>query len=151
MLKGGKAISEVTKKTFRRFRKYCGYHKNAYTNPMGYASIGYGRDIAHRGVNRKEADILLRRDFVLARDFLYRTDWYGSLDEVRKSALIVILHLAGQRRFQRYIHVLDALAAHDFELAAAELQNTDWADLCRKHAVHLIEEVRTGVEVDKIT
>ena len=139
-------LSEFTEIALEQLRDEEGYRSKVYRDQLGFMSIGYGRNLSVRGITRKEAEAMLMRDFVHARDMLYRLQFFKRLDDVRKRVLIQMMFQLGNAGFLRFRKMIAALEEHDYEVAAAEMLDSRWAEQVKARAARLADRMRTGIE-----
>ena len=153
-----------------------GLRLDVYKCPAGKWTVGVGRNLEAKGLTKEEKerilgvsglskleviDVLLERGiskeealFLLAGDIeqcksdLSRYDWYTKLDPVRQKVLIDMrlnLGMAGLLGFRRMI---TALAGQDYEVAAREMQDSQWYHQVGNRSKRLIRMMATGEDYE---
>lgn len=98
-----------------------------YVDTMGNITIGIGYNLSARGLpeswinNQYDEDV---RYFYNQLDNDYK--WFNDLAIARQCVLIDMCFM-GYKKFQKFVHMLDALAKQDYKLAAFEMMNSEWA------------------------
>lgn len=120
---------------------------HAYTDSLGYLTIGIGRLIDKRkggGISNAEADMLKRNDIArFRRELDARMPWWRKLDPVRQRAVqnmafqMGVGALAGTNTFA-------TIEAGDYKRAAALLRQWKWAQQTPARAARVIKMIETG-------
>ena len=96
-------------------------------------------------MSEDEVDLLLENDIVrFMRELANAFPWFGTLDEVRQEALIMICFNLGLTRLRKFVKALDHLENSRFEESAAEFLDSKWADQVGDRAIVLAEIIKTG-------
>ena len=125
-------------------RRHEGLRLKPYVDTRGHLTIGYGRALSIVGISGDEAEAMLHHDVAGAMDSLSRLKWFAPLDEVRRAALVDMAFNLGWARMQEFGHFLDAMERGDFQAAAQEMMNSEWARQVGTRAQELSAMVRTG-------
>ena len=104
-----------------------GLRLRPYTDGVGKLSIGVGRNLTDRGISLTEAMDLLGHDVEDVLADLCHYGWFTTIGAVRLRALCDLRFNVGRGAFRRFVQLLAAVEAGDFERAAAELLDSDWA------------------------
>lgn len=104
-----------------------GYRQFPYADTRGIATVGYGRNLAHVGIARHEADALLENDLTRAGDYLAHYPWFAKLNAPRQSALIDMVFNLGAAKFEEFTTLITLLARGDYAAAANDMRRTLWA------------------------
>jgi lysozyme len=85
-------------------KKHEGLSLYAYSDSLGYITIGYGRCIDKRskGINLKEAEFLLFNDLMECEELAKKFKFFNSLDEVRKHVIIELIFNLGFDGFSKF-------------------------------------------------
>jgi lysozyme len=120
---------------------------HAYTDSLGFLTIGIGRLIDERkggGITPEESAYLLDNDIKSKMGELdRRMPWWRSLDGVRQRAVLNmafqlgVATLAGTPTFK-------LVASGNFDMAADRLQGWKWAQQTPARAQRVIAMMRTG-------
>ena len=130
-----------------------GYRRHPYLDTAGVLTVGFGRNLEAVGVSRGEALMLLANDLDAAIEALAaRWPWTGSLAEARLGTRIELCVNLGAAGLAEFTRMWGALAAGDFERAAAEILDSDAArsapGLQLRYA-RLARQMRTGTWTDE--
>lgn len=121
-----------------------GYEKYPYVDTKGKLTIGIGYNISDRGmpdawINQQcEEDINVHYNNLM-NDF----PWYKELNEARQIALVDMCFM-GYKKFKEFHKMLAAFEVHDYNEAAYQMLNSDWAFQVKKRAVDLSNIIQTG-------
>lgn len=117
-----------------------------YQDTGGRWTIGVGRNLEDVGISEDEAIYLLRNDILTARLECAKYKWFPDLPTERKDAIVCMMFNLGAKRFSEFKRLHDALAKKDYNAAASEMLNSQWAAQVKGRAVRLAELVRSGIE-----
>ena len=138
----------MTDPLIEQLKHHEGLRLSAYTDHLGYWTIGYGRLIDERrggGISEAEAELLLRNDVQRVKaDVERRLPWVRDLSNARRQALCNMafqMGIAGLLGFQR---MLDALKRGRFDLARLEALNSRWARQTPNRADEIARMIRDG-------
>ncbi len=122
-----------------------GLRLKAYTDTVGRLSIGYGRNLTDRGISETEADALLTNDINTALSDLQTTfPFVLELDGPRQVVLAAMCFNLGVGRLSKFAKMWTALRARDFNTAATEMINSEWAKEVGARATRLSTIMATG-------
>jgi lysozyme len=113
-----------------QLKKHEGVRSHVYDCPMGYQTIGVGRNIDCNGgigISDDEIDYLLENDIRRCEKELDRFSWFADMDMVRQDALINMCFNLGFTRLLMFKNMLAALADGKYKLAAVEALDSRWA------------------------
>lgn len=122
-----------------------GLRLKPYTDTVGKLSIGYGRNLIDVGISQVEARQLLDHDLETAVSALTRA--YPLVDTLNQARQIVLASMAfnmGVPRLSSFRKMWAALMAKDYESAAVEMLDSDWASQVGARASRLADAMRTG-------
>ena len=91
---------------------------------------------------------MLAGDIEQCKSDLSRYDWYTKLDPVRQKVLIDMrlnLGMAGLLGFRR---INTALAGQDYEVAAREMQDSQWYHQVGNRSKRLVKMMATGEDYE---
>jgi lysozyme len=121
---------------------------HAYMDSEGYWTIGCGRLIDKRAGGRlrpQEIDLLLENDIEEAEaDARELFPSFDSLSDARKVVLVSMAFNLGRNRLGGFRKLRSAVAAGDWETAAAEMGNSLWASQVGPRAVRLAKMMKEG-------
>lgn len=125
--------------------KYEGLKLKPYRCTEGKMTIGVGRNLEDVGVSKQESDMLLDNDIARIRgDSDRELVWFSALSEPRKDVILLMLFQLGLTRFRTFRRFLRAMDRKDYDLAAKEMLDSDWAKQTPKRVKELAEMMRTG-------
>lgn len=117
-----------------------------YLDTAGKISIGYGRNLSDKGITAIQAEWLLHDDLI---DVLSELDawfpWHRDLNEVRQRALADLCFNMGPKTLSGFHHMIAALQAEDYDLAANEALDSQWAkQVGPTRSTRIADMLRTG-------
>lgn len=140
-------ISELTK----QLRADEGVVSHAYTDSLGYLTIGVGRLIDKRkggGLRPFEIDYLLRNDIEdRINELTKRLSWFQNLDDARRGVLLNMSFQMGVDGLMQFKNTLEMIRQGDFDKAADGMLNSLWARQTPERAKRLSHQMRTGAWV----
>ena len=113
-----------------RLVQHEGIKQFAYTDSLGYVTIGVGRCIHEgkgRGLTSDECFMLLKNDLMYFRNLLLKYDWFTKQDTVRQNALVELAFNMGVNGLLGFKKMLSALTVNNYALAAKELADSSWS------------------------
>lgn len=130
-----------------------GLRLHAYYCSAGKLTIGYGRNIDQsggKGITQAEAVYLLAHDIQECeydvREFYGPLMW-DRIGLVRQNALINMRFQLGPTGFRRFELMHAAIRSGDWDMAASEAMDSDWATQTRNRALRIAQELRSGVSL----
>ena len=129
-------------------RKHEGVEKYAYKCTADKVTIGVGRYIdksSSMGLSDDEIDYLLSNDIKRVSAELIRAfPWYSELDEVRKDAMIDMCFNMGLPRLSKFKNSLAAMKNGDYDIAAIEFLDSNWAKQVGNRSITITDMIRSG-------
>jgi len=114
-----------------------------YKCPTGFLTIGYGRNLEARGISVDEAEILLHNDIKNVTFQLHKSfpEWTKYPSDIR-IVLICMGFQLGVGGLMNFRKMISALQKNDFQTAANEMLDSQWAKQTPKRAKKLADIVR---------
>lgn len=113
----------------------------------GHPTIGYGRNLAAKGITEDEAQAMLAADLVdaedTARGFVGGPVW-RALSAVRRAVLMDMAHNLGATGLYRFAKLRGALERMDYAQAAAEIEDSAYFKQVKTRGVRNRDAMRTG-------
>jgi lysozyme len=129
-------------------RVHEGVETHAYKCTADKTTIGVGRNIDPSGgigLSSDEIDYLLSNDVKRVSAELIRAfSWYSELDEVRKDAMIDMCFNMGLPRLKLFKKSLAARANGDYDIAAIEFLDSNWANQVGGRSIIVTDMIRSG-------
>ena len=138
----GKRVERMD--VYELIKRHEGLRLKPYRDTEGHLTIGYGRALNIVGISSGEAEAMLHHDVADVVGKLGRFPWFKPLGEVRGAVLIDMTFNLGWLKLLGFAHFLDAIERGDFEVAAAEMLNSEWARQVGARAVELSTMMKTG-------
>ena len=108
-------------------------------------TIGYGRNLEDKGITEKEAEYLLQSDIEeCKKNIVSKISFYEDLSEVRKAVLIDMCFNLGINGLMKFKNTLKAIQLKNYDLAANEMLNSNWAIQVKGRALRLSRMMRIG-------
>lgn len=124
-------------------KRYEGFRPKPYKDTVGILTIGYGTNL-DAGISEPEAEYLAINRLAKVIVPLSLMDFWGSLDETRRSVLVDMAYNMGINGLLGFRNMLDALRAKDFETAAAQMLASKWAGQVGQRAIDLSNQMKLG-------
>lgn len=121
-----------------------GMRLRPYLDTKGKITIGVGRNLEDVGITTDEAFYLLDKDVTRATAAAATFAWFPALDTVRKDVIISMVFNMGLTRFAEFKRLIEALEKSDFEQAAKEMLQSQWAAQVKDRAAELARMMRTA-------
>jgi len=130
-----------------------GYKPAPYKDSLGVWTIGYGS--TYIGVDRVTAttswisnqtalSMLMGGAFSACIDAQGIFDNFDELDDVRQEVLVNMAYNLGGIGLARFVKMNAAIQSNDFDLAAAEMKNSNWYNQVGDRAKRLVNRMITG-------
>lgn len=128
-----------------------GFVSSAYTDSLGYWTIGIGRMIDRRmggGITKEEAYMLLGNDLKRVMADLEAVPAWQVVknDPVRSRVLVNMCFNLGIKKLLVFKNTLRAIELKDFRSAAAGMRKSLWAEQVGARAARLAKMMETGQE-----
>lgn len=137
--------TELTK----QLRRDEGEVLSAYSDHLGYLTIGVGRMIDKRkggGITAEESAYLLSNDIDTRQaELLRRAPWMAQLDLARFGVLLNMAFQMGVDGLLGFKNTLAMVKAGDYEGAAAGMLHSKWATQTPARAQRLAKQMKSGV------
>jgi lysozyme len=120
---------------------------HAYTDSLGYLTIGVGRLIDKRmggHITHDEAMYLLDNDIEKCRVFASKIPWFAALDEVRQAAILDLIFNLGETKFMKFAQFRMAMSVKDYPWAAEELKDSLWYRQVKRRGPRIVSMILTG-------
>jgi lysozyme len=120
---------------------------HAYTDHLGYVTIGVGRLIdARKGgrISREESRYLLQNDVAACREFASQYPWFADLDENRQAVVVGMIFQLGRKGFASFRNTIARIAAGDYAAAARGMRASLWARQTPARVERLAHIMETG-------
>lgn len=112
----------------------------------GHPTIGVGRALDERGLSSEESEFLLANDikaFTLGLQQAY--PWFSGITDVRQRVLVNMAFNIGLGGIAGFQGMLKAIASGDFDMAAAEMRDSEWFRQVGARAARLADAMSSGV------
>jgi lysozyme len=133
---------------YEQLRRDEGVRKFPYRDTVGKLTIGVGRNLNGKGLTDEEIEHLFRNDIgELILEAQSRLPWFTALDGVRQGVILNMAFNMGFAGLEKFPKFLMAVAQGQWETAADEMRDSEWAQQVGDRAVRLEEQMRTGAWV----
>jgi lysozyme len=132
-------------KLIETLRRHEGVKNTLYKCTSDKWTIGVGRNLEDVGLSEEEIDMLLLNDIKRTKELMDDyIPWYNDLDEVRQEALINFVFNVGIGTTMKFKNAMAALEAHDYDTAAIEMLDSNWAKQVGSRAEEVTQMIKTG-------
>ena len=132
-------------KLIETLRRHEGVKNTLYKCTSDKWTIGVGRNLEDVGLSEEEIDMLLLNDIKRTKELMDDyIPWYNDLDEVRQEALINFVFNVGIGTAMKFKKAMVALEAHDYDTAAIEMLDSNWAKQVGSRAEEVTQMIKTG-------
>jgi GH24 family phage-related lysozyme (muramidase) len=127
-----------------------GYRRFPYFDTKGLITIGVGRNLTYDGLRDSEIDLMLTNDIADFTEQLRTRDWFAALEAEGDSTLIrryalIDMAFMGVAKLDKFVRMIAAIRARDWEAVARECLNSQWArDVRRTRAQNVAHMLRTN-------
>ncbi|MGZ8236368.1 MAG: glycoside hydrolase family protein [Methylobacter sp.] len=129
-----------------QLKRHEGFRPHVYRCTAGKQTVGYGRNLDDTGISEREATVLLTHDISrAAEDLIDQVPVFPNLSLNRQNVLVNMAVNMGIPRLLGFKKMLAALRANDFDLAADEMLDSQWAKQVGNRATELAQQMRTNV------
>lgn len=125
--------------------KHEGFKNHLYKDSKGKWTIGIGHNVDDLGIKDQFILSIFYDDVDDHMKFLTSFDWYLELDENRKCALFDMAFNLGDKNFEKFEQMIEALKEKDFERAAQEILNSQYAKELPDRAHDISTIIQTGI------
>ena len=126
-----------------------GYRPNAYKDSEGYWTVGIGFLIDDRkngGLSREECLMILHHRLAkLNIELCKRFPVMAQLDYARHIVITDMTYQMGVEGVAKFVKMWEALHAHDYVTAAAEMMDSTWAKQTPRRAERNAMIMQTGM------
>jgi len=120
----------------------------AYKCPAGYWTLGIGRNVDPKngiGLSDDEVDYLLLNDINrVVKELEGQFNWFSSLNEARRDAMIDMCFNLGLPRLKGFVKALAAMQDKNYEVAYVEFMDSRWSRQVGQRANRLCNMIRSG-------
>ena len=132
-------------KLIETLRRHEGVKNTLYKCTSDKWTIGVGRNLEDVGVSDDEIDYLLQNDITRTENLLDEyMGWWSDLDNIRQEALINFVFNVGIGTAMKFKKAMAALEAHDYDTAAIEMMDSNWAKQVGSRAEEVTQMIKTG-------
>lgn len=125
--------------------KHEGKRLKVYTDSVGKATIGVGRNLVDVGISDDECNILLGNDIARTKkDVQMFLPWVSSLNEARQIVIISMAFNMGIHGLLGFKNTLSLIQAGRYKEASDNMLQSKWATQVGKRANELAKIMETG-------
>lgn len=128
-----------------QLRRHEGERLKPYRDPLGYLTIGVGRNLDVNGIRPDESALMLANDIDAAeRGVSQMLSWFPALDPVRQAVLVNMAFNLGVNGLLEFHRMLAAVEHQQYGQASDEMVDSIWAKQVKGRAIELAAQMRTG-------
>jgi lysozyme len=125
-----------------------GLRLKPYVDTVGKITIGYGMNLTDRGITEVQAiDFLTQEIDEVMTELPPKIPFWDKLSEVRQRVLADMAFNMGVPTLLTFKRMLTYLKLNEYELAANEMLDSEWAEQVHGRAVKLAQMMRTGKDL----
>lgn len=125
-----------------------GLRLKPYRDTVGKLTIGYGRNLDDVGISDNEAITLLQNDIHRTSAYLDAgLPWWRNLPAPQQRAILNMAFNVGMKKLQGFQKMLAALQCGDWNAAADEALNSQWAQQVGARATRVATLLRGDTNV----
>lgn len=128
-------------------KRHEGLRLKMYTCPAGYNTIGYGFNLDANEITKEIAGILFDLSYNRVLEQIKSNDdlaFVQDLDGARRGVIVDMAFNLGIHGLLKFKRMIAALAAHDHETAAKEMEDSLWFHQVGNRAKNNIAIMRSG-------
>jgi lysozyme len=131
---------------YDQLRRDEGWRKLPYRDSVrGDWTIGCGFNLTTVGLYDEEIEFILQNRVAKLTDTLKtKLPWFPNIDSVRQGVLANMSYNLGFNGLEEFQGMLHAFAQGDWQTAADEMKNSEWAKQVGDRAARLEKQVLTG-------
>lgn len=130
-----------------------GLRLKPYKDTLGKTTIGIGRNLDDVGISEEEALDLCDNDIAVATrealDSLH--NWFALCGYVRQAVIVSMIFNMGIQRFLGFKKMIAACESGDWDMAAHEMVNSEWANQVGERATELANMLSTDMPIDALS
>jgi lysozyme len=108
-----------------------------YRDSVGLLTIGFGRNLEHRGIRPDEAELMFQNDLTDALQDASRLSYWERLNDARRMVVVDMVFNLGLPKFLTFKKMQAAMEIDDYNLAAYEMKDSKWYRQVGSRAVKL--------------
>lgn len=129
----------------RQLMRHEGLRLKPYLCTAGKLTIGFGRNLETRGISTLEAAAMLEADIQqTASECVAIFAWFNLIDTVRQDVVMNMVFNLGMSRFLKFRKLINALSRQNYNEAADEMLDSEWAKQVPLRAQELAVQMRRG-------
>lgn len=121
-----------------------GFKNQVYKDTLGNLTVGYGTHLYEGKKIPQEAVVAMFEFDYTISEKEYNNLYLSDLDAVRKAVIIDLIYNMGVYRVTKFRKMLDAISSRNYERAANELLNSEYAEQTKTRAQVNADMLRTG-------
>lgn len=134
---------EIVVKLRRSLIRHEGYSEFPYIDKIGKITIGVGYNLSDRGLPDEWINRQCHEDINYFHEKLSQFPWFSSLNDDRQIVLVDMAFM-GFKKFCGFKKMIAALEIGDFDKAADEMLDSNWAQQTKIRAIELSNAMRSG-------
>lgn len=135
----------ISEQLCEQIKRHEGLRLRAYQDSLGVWTIGYGRNLQELDIDETLANRWLLEDIWKAKqDVLNAFQFSRTLDSARQDALVNMAFNMGITRLKGFKKMLAALEEGNYEQAASEVLDSNYAKQVGSRAIEIAAQIRNG-------
>lgn len=129
----------------QRLMRHEGLRLSLYHDHLGFATIGYGRCLAKRGISEAEAEFMLDNDIEECKNEVTKAlPWVMDLDPARREVLYEMCFQLGLKGLLGFRNTLEAIRLGHWAVAKQGMLNSLWHRQTPNRCEELADIILTG-------
>ena len=134
--------------TIEMLKRLEAFEAQPYRDKLGYWTVGYGHNLHTTPLTEQQAHDVLVGDIERVVNEVSQWRVWGTLDEVRRSALVQMAFQMGTAGLAKFVATLGKLETGDYQGAARNVLRSLWAKQTPKRARLVARMIETGTWPD---
>ncbi len=128
-----------------QLQKHEGLRLIPYTDTLGNLTIGVGRNLS-KPLSKSCWMLMLSEDIEEAYAGVEKLPWFIVLSDVRQRVVVDMVFNMGLQKFLTFKNLIQAIKTSNFEMAAFEMLNSQWAKQVGQRAKTLATMMLSGAD-----
>ena len=124
-----------------------GFREMMYDCPAGYKTIGFGMNLEATAMPKYIAKLWLKALIMEIEGDLSKYEWFTTMNDTRRTVLVDMVYQMGLSGVMKFKNMIKALEARNYNLAAVEMMDSNYAKQTPERAIRNSEALHRGMIV----